>query len=462
MFFEFLDDPELFRGLSDGFAELAEIFKLKGERGAVGQSSETSLYSIKELEMYVHYIESMRALFEGHAVRGAFLSRLRDEIAEIYSSEEYPRLREELKKQSHIIRTAKSVTIGVNLNAQMRPVEAGVVKINDVNFKSGVLIDKILRLDFKNDEYTCSAPLIPATKGLTEQEAAALRFALHNALNKILTPSLQSWERVIKKYVVDNLDGLFCLLPEWQFVKAAAKELLKLRKAGGFFCKPIFSDADNVQDLYHPILLLNGSASGVVKNELQFGRDRIYILTGPNQGGKSIYTKSVGLLYAMLHLGIPLPARRAEICPVDGIYTHFVDNHTDRAYKNGRLAGECEAIQKINEKITPSSLFLFDEALSSTSADEAVTLAGEILTAYSVIGAKGICTTHLHGLCELADRDQSGRRSRIGNLTAKIDESTHDRTYRIERGGKYGYSYAIDIAKKYHLTRDEIISMQGK
>ncbi len=462
MFFEFLQEPELFYGLSDGFAALADIFKLKQEKNAVGQSSELSLYSVKELEMYVQYIESMRTLFAGHNVKGAFLNRLKDEIAEIYSSEEYPRLREELKKQSHVIRTAKSVTIGVNLTAQMKPIEAGVVKINDVNFKSGVLIDKILRLDFKDDEYTCSAPLIPTTKGLTEQEAATLRFALYNALNKILTPSLQSWERTIKKYVVDNLDGLFCLLPEWQFVTSVTKELMKIKKAGGHFCKPIFSDTDDVRDLYHPILLLNGSAPRVIKNDLQFGGDRIYILTGPNQGGKSIYTRSVGLLYAMLHLGIPLPASHAEICPVDGIYTHFVDNHADRAYRNGRLAGECEAMQKISERITPESLFLFDEALSSTSADEAVTLAGEILTAYSVIGVKGICTTHLHGLCELADRDQSGRKSRICNLTARLDEGTHDRTYRIERGGKYGHSYAIDIAEKFHLTKDEIISMYSE
>lgn len=459
MFFEFLNDPALYSGLVKSFSELADICKLKQEKSE-GHSNELMIYSIKELEMYVDYVETMRELFASHPVKGVFLGRLRDEILNICSSENYPKLCEEVKKQVHTINHVKSVSVGINLNAQMQPVEAGVVKVNsDSYFESGNFIDKLLKLDFKEDEFTCSAPLIPVTKGITDQEAQVMRITLNSALNKIFASTLRSWEKTVRKYVVGGLDDLFLILSEWQFVTACTDALFKLRAAGQSFCKPIFADADSVKDLYHPMLAISSKETYVVKNDLEFDSDRIYILTGPNQGGKSIFTKSVGVLYAMLHLGLPLPASHAEICPVDGIFTHFIDNNNERAYKNGRLAGECEAIQKINRKITDKSIFLFDEALSSTSADEAIVLAREILLAYSSIGIKGIYTTHLHGLCELESSEQKGR-SKICNLSAELNESSHSRTYRIKKGGRYGQSYAMDIAKNYHLTREDILSMQ--
>jgi DNA mismatch repair ATPase MutS len=99
---------------------------------------------------------------------------------------------------------------------------------------------------------------------------------------------------------------------------------------------------------------------------------------------------------------------------------------------------------------------LFDEAFSSTSADEAIVISKEILYAFSEIGAKGIWTTHLHGLCCIADEEPNGK-SRISNLTAELCEESHERLYRIVKGAKYGSSYAGDIAQKYHLTKTEII-----
>lgn len=454
MFFELTSDPELFGGLSKSFSDLADICRLKQEKDG-WHSNELMLYSVKELEMYVEYIEETRRLFSDHPVKSAFLCRLRDEIQSICSSGKYESLAREVKKQSHLIKHAQSVTIAVNLDAQMHPLEAGVVTVNDVRYESGLFIDKLLRLDFKDSEYKCSAPLIPVDKRLSEEEIKAFRFTLNGALNKVFASALKSWEKTVRRYVIDDLDRFFPLLYEWKFVSSAAKALMSILDAGQTFCRPIFADRDKIEGLYHPLLALSGG-DRVVKNDLVFDRERIYILTGPNQGGKSIYTKSVGLLYAMLHLGLPLPAAHVEICPVDGIFTHFIDNRTEHSYRHGRLEAECEAIQRVNERITERSIFLFDESLSSTSADEAITIATELLSAYSAIGVRGIFTTHLHGLCRLAEQ---GNNSNICNLTAELDENSHDRTYRIRRGGR-GYSYASDIAKKYHLTREEILSMQ--
>ena len=110
----------------------------------------------------------------------------------------------------------------------------------------------------------------------------------------------------------------------------------------------------------------------------------------------------------------------------------------------------------MNRVITKDSLFLFDEALSSTDATEATAIAGEILAAYGEIGAKGIFTTHFHDLCHLEDTLPT-----LHNLTAQLEESSHRRVFRILPGSS-GHSYAKDIARAYGLTKEEILQNSKK
>lgn len=125
------------------------------------------------------------------------------------------------------------------------------------------------------------------------------------------------------------------------------------------------------------------------------------------------------------------------------------------SYQDGRLSEECKKIDKINQIITQRSLFLFDEALSSTNATEATAISAEILAAYTEIGARGIWTTHFHELCQL-ERTSNSAKSKLCNIRAQIDEASHRRMFKIVRGD-YGQSYAIDVARQYHLTRGEIL-----
>ena len=454
LFIELVGDADLYKALDSVFSDLTDIYKLKQEKEGK-ESNESLLFSIKELEIYVAFVDKLKALFEHKEVKSTFLSRLKKEAETLYDSEDYARLREEVAKQSHKIKNVKSVTIGINLDAQLHPFEAGVVKVNEEPYVSGTFIDKLLRLDFSENEFVCTAPLLSVQKSLGDRDLSALNGTLNTALNKIFSASLRSWERTIKQYSASGLGTLFGVMYEWKFISACTDALLKIKHTGGKLCIPTFSEKEEITGLYHPILALN--SDHVISSDLLFDEKRIYILTGPNQGGKSIYTQSVGILYAMLHLGLPLPAKSAAICPVDAIMTHFVDN-SKQSYKAGRLEAECKEIAEINRSITKNSLFLFDEALSSTSADEAEAISTEILKAYVEIGAKGIFTTHLHHLCTLAEgSEEEPALAMVGTLSAEIVGDAHKRSFRIKPGTPYGKSFAVDIAQKYHLTKEEIL-----
>ncbi len=66
--------------------------------------------------------------------------------------------------------------------------------------------------------------------------------------------------------------------------------------------------------------------------------NKMLYVTGPNNGGKSTYVKTVGLVHLLSQNGLPITAQSAEVSFVDGIYTHFVapDDITqgDGRYRN--------------------------------------------------------------------------------------------------------------------------------
>ena len=95
-------------------------------------------------------------------------------IAELAESDYYKELNEKLRELTKRVREIRSVTVGVNLDAQLRPTSAGVLSVNSEPFKSGDVLDKILRMNFKSDAYTCIANLVPFGKKQTENQKTAL------------------------------------------------------------------------------------------------------------------------------------------------------------------------------------------------------------------------------------------------------------------------------------------------
>ncbi len=464
LFAELLETPGLFEALRDSFAHLAAIYELQDTRdGAL--SEEQLLYSIREMEDYLDYLASLKRIFSEYTVKSELLLGLWRAVEPLATGEDYAALCAAVERQSHAIKNIKSVTVGVNLDPALRPVEAGLVAVNEQSFVSGDAISHLLRMNFKKDDFTCMAPLCPTARKFTPQEMAAMGESVNTALRKVFGDSLRSWAATIKSHVPGNLRILAPVAEEWRFITAAMDTLLGLQRAGFPLCTPVLSDgpsvsaSEHMDGLYHPLLALTAEhPTRVVRNPLRFdGEGRLYILTGPNSGGKSVYLQAVGSAYAMLHLGLPLPAAAATVRPADEILTHVSDPH-DTTRGHGRLGTACARVQAINRLVTSDSLLLFDEAFSGTNASEATAISAECLAAYAELGARGIWVTHLHDLCRLPETLPASAPSRLQNLTARLDESTHDRLFTITRETGSPHSYAMDIARAFHLTREEILA----
>ena len=466
---DMLENAEIKETLAKVYPVLDDILELRRLDSDSQNPGDSYLYSITEIELYVSCIETLKEGFlpiKDKIKSEAFLN-LSSFIFELCDSDFYKELNERLESLSSRVREVKSITVGVNLDRDLRPSSAGVISINSEPFKSGKLLDKILRLSFKNDSFTCIAELSAFGKGQSENKQEALVGAFNAAIEEVFHSSVKGWRAIVGEYVIDNTDFLLRLLPEIEFVSRASELISKLSAREGCGVTvpellPMKNKAFRARGLYNPRVALAINEK-IIDNDLEFDDSaRIYVLTGPNRGGKSVITVALGAAVALCQLGLPVPAKEAEISLVDGIFTHFPEGADDTIDK-GRLGEECARLSEIFESVSENSMILLDESLSSTGAYEASYIASEILAGFAAMGVRGIFSTHLHelaaGVPEINERSLKAGGVRVDTLVAGMEEG--ERSFKIHRMKPDGKSYAKDIADKYGLSYESLIKSKG-
>lgn len=413
-----------------------------------------------------YIIESADAVGQTDSVFDEYFALCRSEG----ESEQFRALSDNLAKLASTVNDIRSVTIGVNLSSSLKPLEAGLVGINDKPFRSGNFCDRLFRLDFEDDGFVCMAPLTRYGKGKSYAQRTALNTTCCEALGEVMTASLKNARAVIDGYFYKKANEIIPSERELGFITRSCAYIERLREAGAYFCYPEIScGVSSARGLYDPSLLGVKTFADIVANDAVFsGADkksdggesissdntstsadadgknrRIYILTGPNSGGKTVYLRAVGTMQLLFQCGLPVPAKSASLMPCDNISTSFPTYHSgENTNREGRLEEECRFLASMLSSLGRRSLVLCDEVYSSTSASDALSLAENLLRRFGDADCMCIFATHLHKLSQTAPEY-------CGRLAA----GTHgtDRTYKISRGIADD-SGALAIASKYGLV----------
>lgn len=442
---------------------LQDITSLRKLGSAAEGTGDSYLYSITEVELYISLMEilasnllPLREKFEGRAMKSFC-----DRISHLYESDYYKDINAKLTAMTDRVREIKSVTVGVNLDGTLRPESAGVLSVNNDKFRSGTVLEKILRLDFNPSELTCIAPMIPFDKAMSDNEQSAMNIAMNNALSQVFKTNIKSWKKVICSYVLSNTDFLIRMLPEIEFLTKAVTLLEELKARGIKLVYPVLREDGiplfNAKGLINPVIAMK-TDSEMVPNDIAFDDDAgIYIITGPNRGGKSVITCAVGHAAVMTALGLPVCADALEISPCDNVFCHFPAG-SDETVNMGRLGEECARLSDIFTSVTARSFVLLDESLSSTGSFEASYIASEVLLGFSLVGCRTLFSTHLHDLASKLSEINSECKKLGGvpvdSLVADISDG--ERSFKVRRASPDGKSYASDIANKYGLSLSDI------
>lgn len=480
---EILEDllalPELVAGLTDLLPQLGALATYG--RGGGGWGEEPSpifrlTTRLSELEHFVSCVEGLSVALgaAGANLRASGLVALRSFVEEVRAAPDYQSLLEKLPGLRELLRQAGSITVGINLDNQLRPASATLLSINPGHFggKSNFL-ERLLAGDWTANNTRGLTALYRAQEGKTSAPEHELFRDLNELLEKIISPVAEA----LAQYTRLNSGPFVLLEPEVAFYLGAVKLTNELRALGLPLCRPEIAPACEkicqISGVYSLDLALRlrarlntqNPALSIVPNDVNFGPEaNIFILTGPNSGGKTTYTRAVGQAQVLFQAGLLIPGLRARISPVDAIFTHF--STAERLDTNGgRLEEELGRLEQIFSAATSTSLILLNEPLASTDHISARALSKEILAGLCLLGARTIYVTHLYELVEDAVTiAASATGARVVSLVAGINayngnSSNPAPSYVITPGLPHAPGYATELARRYKLSLPQIAQL---
>jgi DNA mismatch repair protein MutS len=189
---------------------------------------------------------------------------------------------------------------------------------------------------------------------------------------------------------------------------------------------------------------LKQSGERFVANDLSLGRDdRLWLITGPNMGGKSTVMRQTALIAVLAHAGSFVPARSARIGLVDRVFTR-VGAADDLGRGDSTFMVEMRETAQILAQATPRSLVLLDEIGRGTATFDGLALAWAIVEwLHDRIGCRTLFATHYHELCAL-----EGALAGVHNVHVTVHEQRGRIVFlhRLEPGPA-GRSYGIQVGR---------------
>lgn len=410
------------------------------------------------------FCQKFQDRFKSEALKG-----LVEYFASVYNSEYFDEVKRETDECLRILaKGVKSVTVGINFDDMMRPVEAMLLSVSTDSIKKKGRFDWIFKhLDGGADR------AIGRTHSLYNENGGTndLEAPLFRELKEINSEYISHLDRAIRAYFKKSTEDILTFESQMSFYIGAKRIIDAVRARGLDMCRPKYLkmeerrlNAKGVFDLSFYTQMVSSDPMGSLKDKIitndctMDDNGRFFVLTGANNGGKTTYTRAIGIIQVMAQAGIYVPCSSCEISPVDFIYTHF-PKEEEVGLNTSRFTQECKQFKVTVDNATRYSMLLLNESIQSTTPTECVFIATELTKIFRCIGVRGVYATHLLELAKNLDKlnaEVEGDTKLVSIVTTVDTTSDNKRLYRIVKSAPQEFGYAQTIYKKFGVSFEEV------
>ena len=337
--------------------------------------------------------------------------------------------------------------------------------LKELGFPRGVLLSAELGEGNKGTKYVLRKPG-NKKRGLVErvfaQKSPVHTFRIDpsdigggQALEELTNRSINLVANAVAQSA-DHIDSFFNMLRiELAFYVCCLNLYEQLTRMGEPMSFPLSTATDERRHLFdglYDICLALIMKQKVVGNKVDADNKDLVVITGANQGGKTVFLRSIGLAQLMMQCGMFVPAEclSANVC--NGIFTHF-KREEDVTMESGKLDEELKRMSEIVDHLTSGSLLLFNESFAATNEREGSEIAWQITTGLLEKGIKIFFVTHQYEFAHCL-HDQNMENAIFLLAERKADGT---RTFKLVEGKPLQTSYGEDLYRRIFETEKAVV-----
>ena len=319
LFGDLTNNPDFIAFLDELIEKTEAIIQLQSMSRELRDSgnNESLFTSFRELLFFTECVDCITAAekkFRG-VIESPGINALFDKIGEISKKDWYTNAKNYVETACNELKDIQSITLGVNLDAQLGVQEVGVVSINTQKFTTNTIFDKLFSKKITDRNYVCVAAVGGQEVRNSGVSLQKINEQLYHAISDTLGVTLKKIKQTIYSELIKSMAFLCEIHDDLLFISMCVNFILTAKSSGMPLCIPSMSESEHIiEGLYNPNLINRIKPTQIVKNDLKFdSTGMIYLLTGANSGGKTMFLRSVGIAQVLFQLGLPVPAKSAKM-----------------------------------------------------------------------------------------------------------------------------------------------------